>query len=252
MRFDTRQIASGLFIAGVMGALLFLPAMSFVGQMLAPSQPVPGHAPVPPLLRDALWARANGGRAADLQPFNPFTIGRMASCHMWAERHEDRAARDHAHDDCMQLMPGIEALAHVSSAHMRADGVWQDVRVPFVQLSMLTRMSSTWTKADLLSTLAERGEFGYGFVGAEAAAQGYFARTAAALTLPQAALVGAFVGSEQSPDPWCFPAAATRARQRVLERMRDNQAIDEAAFHAADLSDLDLAAPPATHTPCQQ
>ncbi len=73
-------------IAGVAGAVLFLPAISFVGTLLcavaARSRP---RRTVPPLLADAIWARANGGRATQLQPLNPFTIARTATCHVFAE-----------------------------------------------------------------------------------------------------------------------------------------------------------------------
>lgn len=247
MRLEPRQLFGGLIVAGMAGAALFLPAIYFVGTMLSPSQPVPASRRVPPLLADAIWARANGGRATELQPLNPFTIGRMASCHILAERHEP-AERQRQHDQCMELMPGVQAAAYLSSIHMKSEGVWQDPRVPFVQVAMVTRMSAKWTKADLLATLAERGEFGAGFIGAEAAARGYFGRPADQLTLPQAALIGAMTG-DRRVDPWCDPVAAATLRRQVLERMRDNGVIDEAAYQSANRTELGLTVRP-VHKPC--
>jgi hypothetical protein len=248
MRLEPRTIFIGLIIAGIAGAALFLPAISFVGNMLSPSQPAPASSHVPPLLADAIWARANGGRAAQLEPLNPFTLGRMASCHVLAERLEP-ALRDAEHDECMKLMPAVEAIGYLSTVHMKSEGVWQDPRVPFVQIAMMTRISAKWSKAQLLDTLAARGEFGAGFVGAESASTGYFGRPAETLTLPQAALIGAMAG-DRRVDPWCDPVAAAALRRQVLERMRDNGAIDETAARSANATELGLTPPPPGHKPC--
>lgn len=248
MWLEPRRIFIGLVIAGFAGAVLVLPAISFVGTTLMPDQPVPATAHVPPLLAEAIWARANGGRATQLQPLNPFTIGRAGACHILAERF-DPAERSAQHDECMKLLPGVQAVGYLSSVHMKSKGVWQDVRVPFVQIATMNRMTGKWTKAELLNTLAERAEFGVGFVGVEAASRGYFGRSAAQLTLPQAAMIGGFTADNRI-DPWCQPEEAAVRRHRTLSEMRDNQSIDEAAFAAADRSELGLTAPPATHQPC--
>lgn len=85
--------------------------------------------------------------------------------------------------------------------------------------------------------------------GFEAAALGYFGRPAAQLTLAQVAMVAALAGGV-GPDPWCEPAEAAGLRHRILERMRDHQAIDEQALLAADRSELNLGTPPAAHPEC--
>jgi hypothetical protein len=249
MRFEPRLILIGLAIAGMTGAVLFLPAMTFIGTTLLPNQPVPATRRVPPLLADAIWARTNGGRAGALQPLNPFTIGRAAWCHLLAERFEPSERRAQ-HDDCMKLLPGVQAVGYLSTLHMKSEGVWQDPRVPFVQIGTMTRITGKWTKADLLNTLAERAEFGAGFVGAEAASHGYFGRSADQLTLPQAAMIGAFTADNRI-DPWCDPEEAASRRHRILTEMRNYQSIDEPAFSAADKSELGLIAPPPSHKPCR-
>lgn len=249
MRLEPRPILIGLLIAGMTGAVLLLPAISFVGSMLLPNQPEPTVQRVPPLLADAIWARTNGGRATELQPLNPFTIGRTAACHILAERFEP-SQRGAQHDECMKLLPGVQAVGYLSTVHLKSQGVWQDPRVPFVQIATMTRISSRWTKAELLNSLAERAEFGFGFAGAEAASRGYFGRSADQLTLPQAALIGSFTGDSRI-DPWCNPEQAAGRRHRILEEMRANDVIDEAAFAAADRSELALISRPAERKPCK-
>ena len=249
MRLEPKPILIGLAIAGMTGAILLLPAIGFVGTALMPNQPIPARQDVAPLLADAIWARANGGRATELQPLNPFTIGRAASCHILAERFEP-AQRDAEHEKCMKLLPGIQAVGYLSSLHMKSQGVWQDARVPFVGIATMNRITAKWTKTELVNTLAERGEFGAGFIGAEAASRGYFGLAADHLTLPQAAMIGAFTADGRI-DPWCDPERAAERRHRILAEMRDNQVIDEAAFAAADKSELGLSRPPANHKPCK-
>ena len=34
----------------------------------------------------------------------------------------------------MWLLPGVQAVGYLSTVHMRSEGVWQDARVPFVQI----------------------------------------------------------------------------------------------------------------------
>jgi hypothetical protein len=249
MRLEPKPILIGLAIAGMAGAILFLPAIGFIGTALMPNQPVPAQQGVPPMLADAIWVRANGGRATELQELNPFTIARAASCHILAERY-DHADRSAQHDECMKLLPGVQAAGYLSSMHMKKEGVWQDPRVPFVQIATISRITGKWTKAELLNTLAERGEFGAGFIGAEAAARGYFGRSADQLTLPQAAMIGAFT-ADNRVDPWCSPEEAVQRRHRILAGMRDNHAIADTAFTAADQSELGLAVRPADRKPCK-
>lgn len=249
MTFDVRRAATFLVIAGVAGAALFLPAVGFVGSLLLPAPLEPTTTHVAPLVGQAIWARANGGQATELQPINPFTLSRMATCHVMAEQLESRDEREAEHDECMKLLPGVQAIGYLSGVHMKGVGVWQDPRVPFVQIGMISRISSTWTRAELIDTLADRAEFGPLFRGAEAAARGYFKRSTAELTVPQAALLAALIGQTDF-DPWCKPEETANLRRQVLARMRDNGAIDGATYDAADPAELGLVEPPPEHQPC--
>lgn len=249
MRFDKRTAFSAIFIAGAAGAVLLLPAIALVGDLLSPSHPEPATARVAPLLGEAIWARANGGRNSELQPINPFTVGRTVSCMLLAERLESTSEREARQDECMRYMPAIQAIGYLSTVQMKADGVWQDPRVPFVQIAHMNRLTSSWSKAQVLATLAERGEYANGIKGVEQAARVLFDRGTNELTLAQTATVAALLGDTRF-DPWCAPDRAVQRRRQVLDRMRNNLAIDESAHAAADATALGLSAPPPTHKPC--
>jgi len=253
VRLETRRTLIGLSIAGIIGALM-LPAIYYsLGLWLAPPRPVPATRPAPPLLGDALWAwaRADGGRATELKPVNPISLLQWGVCTDLAKHEDVETLRGARRAECRKHLPALDAVIYLSEMHMReADLEKPSFRKGHAQFVTTIWLTRSWTRAELLATLAERGEFGPGFRGVEAAAQEYFGRAAAQLTLPQAAMVAAFMG-DRGTDPWCDPAAAASLRHRILERMRDNNAIDEQAFGAADTSELSLSAPPANHQSCK-
>ena len=74
-------------------------------------------------------------------------------------------------------------------------------------------------------------------------------------------MLAAFVGTVGSRDlgmatswvdPRCDPERAARMRRRVLEKMRDNQVIDDMALEDADRTDLGVIKPPPHHTLCPE
>ena len=249
MHVEPRRILIGLIVLGVASAVLFLPAVFWVGTLLAPSFPVPVAAPVPPLLAEAIWARANGGRATTLQPLTPFSIGRTLTCHALAERFDTPVEREQQHDECMTLLPAIEGIGYLSNRHMQSVGVWQDPRVPLVSIATIARVSSSWTKTQVIETLAARGEFTKYLIGADPAARAMFGRPPAELSLPQAALMAAVLGN-RAAEPWCDPVTAADMRRRILERMRGNQVIDDANVEAGNRAPLGLGTPPVSHPGC--
>jgi len=236
-------------IAGVAGGFLFLPAISFIGSMLAPTQPALPTTHLPKLVGDALWAEFAGGRSTELQPINPFSLGRMISCQLLAERFRDRDQNQAEHEECMKLLPAVEAINEVSMSHLRGVGVDNDPRVPFVGFATMMNVAGKWSRTELLDAVGERGEWSFGFHGVEQAARGFFNRPASELDLPQAALLAA-LHRNRHLDPWCGPVRSATDRRRTLQRMRDNAAIDDAAFQAADLAPLGLTDAPADHKPC--
>lgn len=254
MRLSLRQTLVGLAIVAVVGVPAVLASYLSLGLWFAPAWPVaPAGRHLTPLVADALWARANGGANTDLDPFGPANLSQLAFCIVQAEREDPGERRDDAQADCRRLYaPGFEAVEYLSGLHIRSAGFqepgFREGHARFVTTIWILR---SWTKAEVLAALIERGEFGMGFRGLAPAARGYFGRSVDQLTVAQAATLAAFIGA-RGPDPWCDSATAATRRHRVLSRMRDNGAIDEAAFVAADRSELGLGSPPVGHPGCQE
>ena len=251
MRFDVRRTLIGLVVAGAIGAAIFPFALYSLGLALAPPRPVPPQAAVPSLVADALWARAGGGRATQLVPLTPISFFRLMSCGVSAHVVDDGRTQLEREADCQhQYLPAFDGVDLLSAAYVQAEHPQSsDFRNGISQYSTNIWLTHSFTKAQFLATFAERGDFAVGFHGVDAAAHGYFGRSAAELTLAQAAMIAGLAGTRRS-DPWCNPAAAAARRHMVLVRMRDNAAIDEQAFHDADVSELGVVAAPATHKPC--
>ena len=250
MPFDKRKAVFGVLMAGVAGALLFPPAIYLVGLAVAPPRPIPATNRVPPVIADAIWARANGGRATELTPISPVSMAQFAAC-MAIEDFWDTTPGDARRAAaCRRYMPAIQGVEYLSGVHMRDASLKPSFREGLGRFSTTVWMTRSWTREELLNTLASRAEFAHGWRGVEAASRGYFGRAATEVSLPQAALLAAFIG-EHWQDPWCGPAGSAALRQRILERMREDAVIDETAMESANRSDLGLAPPPPDHPPCR-
>lgn len=254
MTTGTRRWLIGLAIAGFAGFPLLIASYMSLGLFFAPPWPQASSVHVAPLVSDALWVRANGGPAGELNHFTPIGVGQFAACILLAETESDAAVQDARQAACQrQHLPPLGALEYLSTLHLReaANMTEPGFKEGHARFVTTVWMARSFTKAELVATLAERGEFGMGFKGVEAAAQGYFGRSAEDLAVPQAAMLAALAGGT-GPDPWCEPATAASLRHRILEGMRDNNAIDEIAFTSADRSELGLGAAPTSHRPCQE
>jgi len=251
VRLNAKKVLIGLPIVGVVGAILFPIVIFLIGLAVAPPLPAPAKTVAPPLLAEVIWARADGGRATALTPVTHVSMAQLAGCvaieDFWDTTQGD-ARRIAA---CRQYMTALQGVEYLSGMHMRDSNLKTSFREGLGRFSTLIWMTHAWTKADFLNTLAERGEFGKGLRGVEAASRAYFGKGAGELTLPQAALLASFIGDRTTAfDPWCEPAAAAGMRQRVLQRMRDDLVIDDAAFAAANTSELALGPPPPENKPC--
>ncbi|HEX4914736.1 MAG TPA: transglycosylase domain-containing protein [Vicinamibacterales bacterium] len=245
-----RRTLAYLLIAGALCAAVFFPALYFLGLALAPPLPAPAPAPVPRLVGEAIWARANGGRATEVIPITPFSMARLATC-VAIEDYKDTSEGDaHRIAACQEHLPALFGMEYLSRMHMREANLQPSFREGLGRLSTTIWLTHAFSKAEFLNTIAERGEVGPAFRGVEAAAHGYFGRPAARLSLAQAALVGGLVGDRRT-DPWCQPDAARAIRDRILERMQSNGAISEAEREAASASPLELAEPPDGRPSCR-
>ncbi len=249
MRFTVTRTLIGLALAGAVGAALLPFAIYYIGLALAPPLPVPAHQPISPLLADAIWARASGGRAGRLTPITPVSMAQFAAC-VAIEDFWDMTEGDARRvDACRHRMPAMQGVEYLSNVHMRDAQYAPGFRTGLGRFSTTVWLTHSWTRAEFISTLAERAEFIDGLRGVDQAARILFARTPSEVSLGQAALLAAMIG-DRRVDPWCDPESAAILRRRVLERMRDDGVIDDAACQSANVTELDLTRPPAAHKPC--
>jgi hypothetical protein len=244
MRLEERRTIVIVLISGVIGAVLFLPGVYFLGLWLAPPRPVPAASGAPPLLLEALWARADGGRATELRPVTPVNFVQHRACRALAIRHDDPRVRGERRAECLKSMPAVQGVDYLSTVHLQENHVEpRSFRMAIGQFATAVWLTRSWSREEFLNTLAMRGEFGFGWRGVHAAARGYFARPVTQLALQETALIASRVGDSRT-DPWCEPEAAVDRRNGILTRMRDNRAISETDFQAASRSELGLAPPP--------
>lgn len=248
MRLEERRTIRVVLIVGAVLAtlpVLYLASIFVYGTFVAPA-PVPETRPAPPLVAAALWARADGGAGTELRPINPITLAQFVTCMALAEAQND----EQRVSACRKHLPAIRGLEYLANLHMRDHQVERaSFRGGAGSFATMMRFTQSWTRENFLNTLAARADFGYGWRGVEAAAQGFFGRPAGELTLPQAALIASRIGGLDG-DPWCDAEETTTRRNITLREMRENGAIDEASFQDALGQPLGLAAPPATHEAC--
>jgi membrane peptidoglycan carboxypeptidase len=82
-------------------------------------------------------------------------------------------------------------------------------------------LEQQFSKQEILTRYLNIVYFGRGAYGVQAAAQRYFGVDAAALTLPQAAMLAGLVQTPANDDPIVNPEGATARRDQVLQRMHD-------------------------------
>lgn len=245
MRLEERRTIVIVLIAGVIGAVLFLPAVYFLGLWLAPPRPAPEASGAPPLMLEALWARADGGRATELRPINPVNFVQHRACRALAIRYDDPKVRGERRAECLKSMPGVQGVDYLSTVHMQDNNVEpRSFRMAIGQFATAVWLTRSWSKEEFLNTLAMRGEFGFGWRGVHAAARGYFDKPVDRLAPQETALIASFAG-DTGTDPWCEPDAAIAMRNRLLERMRNNGALSDTQYQNATALTLELASAPA-------
>ena len=103
----------------------------------------------------------------------------------------------------------------------------------FFQALDALRLERSTGKEELLVAYLNTAPYGGNIVGVEAAARRYFGKSAAEVTLPEAALLAGLPKSPTQLNPLLRPAAALARRNSVLRRMRDAGWIDESAYEGA-------------------
>lgn len=95
------------------------------------------------------------------------------------------------------------------------------------------RIERNFSKSQILEFYLNRVYFGSGFYGAEAAARGYFGKSAKDLTLSECATLTGLLRSPNHLSPWKNRQACVDARDFVLGRMLEVKLIDPAQYNAA-------------------
>ena len=248
MRLEERRLLKyGLAGAAVAASLpvIYLTSLAVWGASLTPA-PTPSLVAVPVLVKDALWARAGGGRATELRGVNPINAAGLMLCSNMSGGGDDAQRLDaESLAECAKWLPALQGMEYLSNLHGEEHQIERPTfRGGASSMATMLRLSHSWTRDDFLNTLAAKADFGYGWRGVDAAAQGFFGRAAAMLTLPQAAYLASRVGDLRT-DPWCEPAAALEMRNGILERMRNNGAISGTQYQTAVAETLELVSPPA-------
>jgi membrane peptidoglycan carboxypeptidase len=108
------------------------------------------------------------------------------------------------------------------------------------ELRLAVAMEKRYTKDQILERYLNIAYFGDGAYGVEAAARHYFGKSAASLTLPQAALLAGIVRYPYAYDPTVSPQRATDRRNTVLARMAQLHWADPAEAANAERTSLGL------------
>jgi len=106
------------------------------------------------------------------------------------------------------------------------------------EAELAVQLDNSLSKDEILTRYLNIVYFGHGAYGVAAAAQVYFGTTAAALTIPQAALLAGMVQSPTQFDPLQYPDAAKTRRDLVISQLHQVGSITEADAAAATAAPL--------------
>jgi penicillin-binding protein 1A len=95
------------------------------------------------------------------------------------------------------------------------------------------KLHGSWSKQRILQTYLNQVYYGNLAYGVEAAAQTYFSKSAAELTLGDAALLAGLTQAPTAYDPLTDPKRARARRNEVLNAMLETGAVDRAQFASA-------------------
>jgi 1A family penicillin-binding protein len=96
-----------------------------------------------------------------------------------------------------------------------------------LEVFLAMRIDKALPKSKILELYLNRVYFGGGLYGAEAAARGYFGKSAKALSIGESAMLAGLLKSPNNLSPWRSQEAAENERDFVLGRMVENHKISE-------------------------
>jgi penicillin-binding protein 1A len=112
-------------------------------------------------------------------------------------------------------------------------GEHMTLRRKLTEACLAVALAHAWPKRRILETYLNTVFYGHHAFGVEAAARTYFSRSAAHLSLVQAALLAGLPQAPSHNDPLRHPVAALRRRNEVLAALRHQGLISEARYRGA-------------------
>jgi 1A family penicillin-binding protein len=127
------------------------------------------------------------------------------------------------------------ALKNLTAGHVRQGGstITQQLarnsfalkqktfRRKVLEIFLARRIEEHFDKQKIMELYLNRIYFGGGLYGAEAAARGYFGKSAREMSLAECATLAGLIKSPNRLSPWADRAASLEARNYALDRMRD-------------------------------
>jgi hypothetical protein len=196
-----KAIAVGLFVVAI-GSVGCVEVTYRAGLRGVPAFPEPPAARLTPVVEHQVWAYLDGDTIQQMQPIYPWHIL------LWVARAAVGRPSQH---------PGFNISGTVASEHLQSlgqtkRGFTSDVR----GIALIVWVSRHFSAPDAASYWAARAKGARGTIGLDEASRVLFGQPAAALSLPQFALVIAVSWKPDVNDPWCHPARAIEARNRAL------------------------------------
>jgi penicillin-binding protein 1A len=109
------------------------------------------------------------------------------------------------------------------------------------EILLAIQIEQRFSKDQIFTLYANQIYFGHGRYGVEAASQFFFGKRAAALTVPEAALLAGIIQRHDLQSPIRYPDRALARRAYVLRQMLETKKIDAATYEAAMKSPLGVA-----------
>ena len=146
---------------------------------------------------------------------------------------EDAKFYQHSGYDLLGIVRA--ALKNLTAGHVRQGGstITQQLarnsfalkektfRRKLLEIFLARRIEQNFSKQKIMELYLNRIYFGGGLYGAEAAARGYFGKSAREMTLAECATLAGLIKSPNRLSPWSDDAASREVRNYALDRMRD-------------------------------
>ena len=106
-------------------------------------------------------------------------------------------------------------------------------RRKILEMFVARRIEDHLTKDKIMELYLNRVYFGSGFYGVEAAARGYFGKSAKGMSVGECAMLAGLLKSPNGLSPWNNPTGAKKVRDFVLTRMREMHLISREELESA-------------------